>query len=104
MKACKIIPVKQAPPVSNIAALPKGTGARYLECITAHRPELPLIAMQWRRRPPKDFEVLIDYKSQSGESDLSLIILAWLGIAGAMALVYAMWSYAATALEVALKL
>ena len=43
-------------------------------------------------------------KNESGQVDLSLIILSWLGVAGAMALVYAMWRYAETALELALKL
>jgi len=43
-------------------------------------------------------------KNESGQVDLSLIILSWLGIAGAMALVYAAWSYASATLELALRL
>jgi hypothetical protein len=57
----KIIPVKEAPALTNLEQLPRGTGARYLECIIPHAPGLPLIALKWRRAIPKKFEILIDY-------------------------------------------
>jgi len=61
----EIIPIKQAPAVTNTAQLGRGTGARYLECMRAHRPELPLIAIRWRRTIPPKYEVLIDYEPET---------------------------------------
>jgi hypothetical protein len=60
----KIINVKNAPQVTNTEQLPRGTGARYLECMTAHREDLPLIALRWRRTIPSKFDVLIDYHNE----------------------------------------
>ena len=46
--------------ITNLDALPRGTGARYLECIAPHKPGLPLIAVAWRRKPPARYAILID--------------------------------------------
>jgi hypothetical protein len=62
----EIIPSKSAPAVTNLEQLPRGTGARYLECTRAHRADLPLIARRWRRSIPKSFDVLIDYRATAG--------------------------------------
>jgi hypothetical protein len=56
-----ILKIADAPKITNIDSLPRGTGAKYLECMTAHRPELPLIALRWRRSVPKKFDVLIQF-------------------------------------------
>lgn len=44
--------------IRNIDALPRGTGARYLECITSR--DGILIAKAWRVTVPPDCDVLID--------------------------------------------
>ena len=41
-------------------AMPRGLNARYLECTTAHI-EGVVIAKQWRRKEPKQYEVLVDF-------------------------------------------
>lgn len=56
-----IIPIAEAPAITNVDQLPRGVGARFLECTRAHRAELPLIAVRWRRTVPKKFEILIDF-------------------------------------------
>ena len=61
----EILHINQAPKITNIESLPRGTGARYLECMRAHRPELPLIALRWRRSIPIKFEILVDFKARS---------------------------------------
>jgi hypothetical protein len=48
----EIIHFTQASKITNIEHLPRGTGARYLECMLAPDPELPLIAVRWRRSTP----------------------------------------------------
>ena len=50
--------------VRNLESLPRGTGARYLECITTHHDDSILIAKQWRRKPPASFEVLVCFSSR----------------------------------------
>lgn len=57
----EIIHISTKPALTNLESLARGSGARYLECTRAHRPELPLIALRWRRTIPKAFEILIDY-------------------------------------------
>lgn len=63
----RIISIKDKPTITNTEQLPRGTGARYLECTSAHRPELPLIALRWRRSIPKRYEILIDYQPERSE-------------------------------------
>ena len=50
-----------------------------------------------------DIATLIDQR-QSGKIDLAIVIFAWLALSGAAWLVYLIWSYAETTLEMALKL
>ena len=52
-ESLKIIPIKEAGPIANMEAMPRGIGAQYLECST-HETEkgITLIAMNWRRKPP----------------------------------------------------
>jgi len=57
----EIIHIDTKPSVTNLEQLPRGTGARYLECARAHKAGLPLIALRWRRSVPKKFDLLIDY-------------------------------------------
>ena len=64
-----IIPSHDAPAVTNLEQLARGTGARFLECTRPHAPGLPLIALKWRRRPPKSFYVLIDYHAPREEGE-----------------------------------
>lgn len=45
--------------ITNIEALPRGTGARFLECIKGQ--EGVLIAKAWRRSEPQAYEVLVDF-------------------------------------------
>lgn len=47
-------------PVVNTEQLPGGLNARYLECMQSHCNTL--IAIQWRRKEPKKYDVLIDYQ------------------------------------------
>ena len=49
--------------ITNLDSLPKGTGARYLECIAAHEVGGPLIASAWRRSIPKAATILIDFNA-----------------------------------------
>lgn len=68
----KIINLKDAlkanPVITNLEQLSRGTGARYLECMTAHRPDLPLIAIGWRKSKPKHYDVLVDMLDGSAET------------------------------------
>jgi hypothetical protein len=53
--------------VSNVAQLAAGTGCRYLEVTLPHRPELPYIAVAWRRRRPAYLapgRALLDFRAQ----------------------------------------
>ena len=61
----KIINLKDAGPITNLEQLPKGTGVRYLECMRAHRENLPLIAVRWRKIEPKTYDVLVDMLNNS---------------------------------------
>jgi hypothetical protein len=38
--------------IANVASLPRGTGAKFLEVLEPHEIGLPLIAVQWRRKKP----------------------------------------------------
>lgn len=49
--------------ISNLDALPAGKGARFLECVSAHRPELPPIAKAWHHTVPPKFDILIDFQA-----------------------------------------
>jgi hypothetical protein len=63
----EIIPYNKDMKIVNLDALAKGTGARYLECIEAllgfafDASTHIYIAKQWRRKVPKDYEILIDF-------------------------------------------
>jgi hypothetical protein len=51
--------------ITNAAQLPKGTGAKFLEVVEPHEPNLPLIAVQWRNTKPKSLPAdhhLIQFK------------------------------------------
>jgi hypothetical protein len=48
-------------PIVNTDQLARGTNARYLECMKSHCDTL--IALQWRRKEPKTYDVLIDYQA-----------------------------------------
>lgn len=52
--------------IVNTEQLARGTGARYLECTKAHIPDV-LIALQWRRKLPEKFDVIIDYQNNGGK-------------------------------------
>ena len=43
--------------IVNLDALPRGTGAKYLECISGQNGEL--VAKQWRRSVPKSAEIIV---------------------------------------------
>lgn len=45
--------------VTNLDALAKGRGCRYLECVEGLNGDL--VAKQWRRKPPASYDVLIDH-------------------------------------------
>ena len=57
----RIVPIKELiEPIDNLDQLARGTGARYLECTYSHI-DGRLVAVQWRRKVPKHFQILIDY-------------------------------------------
>jgi len=55
----KIINIKDAPKIVNMECMPRGTGAKFLECTQAHNGDL--IASYWRRKEPKQYEVLVQF-------------------------------------------
>jgi len=58
----KIIQAKDAPALKNIESLPRGTGAKYMETMTAHNGDL--VALCWRRKLPisaKPDRIFIQY-------------------------------------------
>lgn len=65
-ESMKIIPIREAGPIANMEAMPRGLHCRYLECST-HDDEkgITLIAFKWRRKLPKGIEPwhrIVDYK------------------------------------------
>jgi len=47
----KVVPFSRDLDIRNLDALPRGTGARYLECVLGPDDKI-LIAKQWRRKLP----------------------------------------------------
>lgn len=47
----RLIEYSPALDIRNLDALPRGTGAGYLEVLTSHEPGV-LIAVRWRRKAP----------------------------------------------------
>lgn len=45
--------------IRNLDSLPRGTGARYLECVRG--PHGELVAKCWRRVAPANYEILISF-------------------------------------------
>lgn len=65
MKPIEIVSWKDVK-ITNVDSLPKGLGAKFLECMKAHREDLPLIAIKWRRKLPDSMprgHVIVDYSS-----------------------------------------
>ena len=61
----KIINIQSVPKIENMNAMPRGTGAKYLECST-HDSEngTDYIAYQWRRKLPAgipSWHVIIEF-------------------------------------------
>lgn len=56
----EVLKFDRSMPIANLAILPHGTGAKYLECIRSHNGEF--IAKQWRNEKPATFDVLIQFK------------------------------------------
>lgn len=48
-----VIPYNPGMQISNVAQLPTGSGAKYLEVLEPHETGLPLIAIGWRMVKPK---------------------------------------------------
>jgi hypothetical protein len=60
-----VVPFNPGMKITNLQALGKGTGAKYLEVIEPHQPDLPLIAVKWCRKMPRKIEKghhLIEFK------------------------------------------
>jgi hypothetical protein len=47
-QTAKVIKFDKSLDIRNLAQLPHGTGAKYLEVMTSHEPDV-YIAVQWRR-------------------------------------------------------
>jgi hypothetical protein len=69
MEVTMILPYNKDMNIVNLEALARGTGARYLECIEGlqTRPGAAVttriyVAKQWRRKIPKEYAILIDFK------------------------------------------
>ena len=63
-----VIPYNPGMQIANVAQLPRGTGAKYLEVMEPHEAGLPLVAVQWRRTKPRSIEKrhhLIEFKSRA---------------------------------------
>ena len=54
------INIKNAPKIVNMEYMARGTGAKFLECTKAHIEGI-LIAKQWRRTEPKQYDVLVEF-------------------------------------------
>lgn len=54
----KIIPYDKSLNIVNTEQLARGTGAKYLEVIESHIPNV-LIAVQWRRKPSDKNNILV---------------------------------------------
>lgn len=62
-----ILPYDRSLVIRNTDSLPRGTGARFLECLTTHRTG-ELVAAAWRRKAPATLavgRVLVDFKPGS---------------------------------------
>lgn len=55
----KVIEYSKELKIINVAQLPKGLNAPYLECVHGLNGEL--IAKQWRRTIPANFEILVKF-------------------------------------------
>lgn len=59
------IPYNPGMQITNLAQLPSGTGAKYLEVMEPHEVGLPLVAVQWRNKKPRTLpkrHKLIEFK------------------------------------------